>query len=175
MTLIRRVPYRQAAVSYYGWQQIRSRAAAILLFYLLNHPRNNPMTTPENNASRLPDIAVANKMARDQAESKIESEHYLNRDDHPWLGGTTLCILVLKNGARITGEKSCIIAEEFDTNLGRIGARRNAVNKIWELEGYALRERILAATTERKCFHIALDPNDPQPVQTAETIVEQCV
>jgi hypothetical protein len=54
----------------------------------------------------------------------------------------TFCVLVLKNGFTITGESACASPENFDAELGRKIARQNAVNKIWPLMGYALKEKL---------------------------------
>lgn len=54
----------------------------------------------------------------------------------------TFCVLVLRNGFTVTGESACASPENFDTKIGRKIARENAVNKIWPLMGYALKERL---------------------------------
>ena len=54
----------------------------------------------------------------------------------------TFCVLVLKNGFTVTGESACASPENFDAELGRKIARQNAVQKIWPLMGYQLRERL---------------------------------
>lgn len=54
----------------------------------------------------------------------------------------TFCVLVLKNGFTVTGESACASPENFDADLGRKIARQNAVNKIWPLMGYALKQRL---------------------------------
>lgn len=54
----------------------------------------------------------------------------------------TFCVLVLKNGYTVTGESACASPENFDAELGRKIARQNAVNKVWPLLGYALKERL---------------------------------
>ena len=59
-------------------------------------------------------------------------------------GRLTVCVLTLQNGFLVTGESSCVSAENFDAELGRKIARDNAKNKVWELEGYALRKRLAA-------------------------------
>ena len=56
----------------------------------------------------------------------------------------TFCVLVLKNGFTVTGESACASPENFDAELGRKIARRNAVQKIWPLMGYALKGRLAA-------------------------------
>jgi hypothetical protein len=54
----------------------------------------------------------------------------------------TFCVLVLKNGFTVTGESACASPANFDAEIGRKIARQNALQKIWQLEGYLLRERL---------------------------------
>ncbi len=54
----------------------------------------------------------------------------------------TFCVLVLRNGFTVTGESACASPENFDAEIGRKIARENAVNKIWMLEGYLLKEKL---------------------------------
>ena len=54
----------------------------------------------------------------------------------------TVCCLTLKNGFTVTGESACASPENFDAELGRMIARKNAREKIWMLEGYLLKEKL---------------------------------
>lgn len=54
----------------------------------------------------------------------------------------TFCVLVLKNGFTVTGESACASPENFDAEIGRKIARQNAVQKIWPLMGYALKQKL---------------------------------
>lgn len=54
----------------------------------------------------------------------------------------TFCVLVLRNGFTVTGESACASPENFDAEIGRKIARQNAVQKIWPLMGYELRQRL---------------------------------
>ena len=54
----------------------------------------------------------------------------------------TFCVLVLRNGYTVTGESACASPENFDAELGKKIARQNAINKVWPLMGYALKETI---------------------------------
>jgi len=88
-------------------------------------------------------------------EANIASEYYFTAQngvdcisynpirevDHP-LSLLTFCVLVLRNGFTVTGESACASPENFDAELGRKIARANAVQKVWPLMGYALRERL---------------------------------
>ena len=60
----------------------------------------------------------------------------------PALGLLTFCVLVLRNGFTVTGESACVSSENFDAELGRTVARAIAVQKIWPLMGYALKEKL---------------------------------
>ena len=60
----------------------------------------------------------------------------------PQLDLLTFCVLVLKNGFTVTGESACASPENFDAEIGRKIARDNAVNKIWMLEGYLLKQKL---------------------------------
>jgi hypothetical protein len=54
----------------------------------------------------------------------------------------TFCVLILHNGFTVTGESACASPENFDAEIGRKIARANAVQKIWPLLGYALKDRL---------------------------------
>lgn len=67
----------------------------------------------------------------------------VNEDYYVFPGTTvTVAILVLKNGFTVTGESACASPENFNEELGRKIAREQALNKIWALEGYALRDKL---------------------------------
>lgn len=61
---------------------------------------------------------------------------------HDALRLLTFCVLVLQNGFTVTGESACASPENLDAATGRKRARQNAVNKIWPLMGYALKQRL---------------------------------
>lgn len=54
----------------------------------------------------------------------------------------TFCVIVLSNGFTVTGESACASPENFDAVIGRKIARQNAVQKIWPLMGYALKQQL---------------------------------
>lgn len=102
---------------------------------------------------------VAPRVTPADIEANIDSEHYftaLDGVDGYYRGGPeaqgvrnanslsllTFCVLVLENGFTVTGESACASPENFDAEVGRKIARANAVNKIWPLMGYALKERL---------------------------------
>ena len=73
-------------------------------------------------------------------------EDVITGEDYHVFNGTTLtvCCLTLANGFTVTGESACASPENFDIELGKKISRDNAKQKIWALEGYALRERLVA-------------------------------
>lgn len=54
----------------------------------------------------------------------------------------TICVLTLDNGFIVTGQSACAHPENFDEALGRTIAKRNAVDEVFKLEGYLLRQRL---------------------------------
>lgn len=76
----------------------------------------------------------------------------------PQLDLLTFCVLVLKNGFTVTGESACASPENFDPEIGRKIARDNAVNKIWMLEGYLLKQSLFELGEEFNPFVIGSDP-----------------
>ena len=58
------------------------------------------------------------------------------------LGLLTFCVLVLRNGFTVTGESACASPENFDAEIGRKVARENAVNKMWPLLGFSLKQKL---------------------------------
>lgn len=60
--------------------------------------------------------------------------------------GTTLtvCALTLRNGFIVTGESACASLANFDAELGKRLAFEQARNKVWQLEGYLLKERLFS-------------------------------
>jgi hypothetical protein len=61
---------------------------------------------------------------------------------HPALKLLTFCVLVLQNGFTVTGESACASPANFNAEIGRKVARANAVEKMWPLMGYALKEQL---------------------------------
>lgn len=71
----------------------------------------------------------------------IQSAQY-----HVFPGTTlTVCCLELKNGFTVTGESAAASPENFNEEVGRDIAYKNAREKIWQLEGYLLREKLSQA------------------------------
>ena len=80
------------------------------------------------------------------ARDGVDALHYDGESSAPAaLSLLTFCVLVLRNGFTVTGESACASPENFDADVGKKVARANAVNKIWSLLGYELKERLFQA------------------------------
>lgn len=82
----------------------------------------------------------ANEGVARRNENPVDNSQPL--DDADSLSLLTFCVLVLDNGFTVTGESACASPENFDADIGRQIARENAINKIWPLEGYLLKQKL---------------------------------
>lgn len=83
----------------------------------------------------------APRLTPDLIDATIVGEDY-----HVFPGTTmTVCALKLRNGFVVIGESAAASPENFDAAIGKRIARDNARNRIWALEGYALRNKLSAA------------------------------
>lgn len=87
--------------------------------------------------------------ARDGRRGALYEETYVGRErpaadnvDLMPLDLLTFCVLVLRNGFTVTGESACASPENFDPEIGKRIARENAVQKVWPLMGYVLKEQL---------------------------------
>jgi len=87
--------------------------------------------------------------AADGRKGALDNDSYVGREaprqnhsDLLPLELLTFCVLILRNGFTVTGESACASPENFDAEIGRKIARANAVQKIWPLMGYALRNKL---------------------------------
>lgn len=110
---------------------------------------------------------TAPRVTPEDVEASIASEHYYTaehgiegavsrgelwaRHAAEWPGDTpmpyiTHCVIVMRNGHKIVGvDTGSVSNANFDPELARELARKDAVSQIWPLLGYALRERLAAA------------------------------
>ncbi len=81
--------------------------------------------------------SIPNKLSVEAIESKIVKNDLLRVPNTT----TMLCVLFLENGFTVVGKSACIDPEEFQEEIGASIAYEDALNKIWELEGYLLAQR----------------------------------
>lgn len=133
------------------------------------HNAQSPADTTSDSAIEREIVAkglTAPRVTPADIEAAISSEHYFTAGDGclgDWqyrhdtqavvapmvavpsaLHLLTFCVLVLRNGFTVTGESACASPENFDADLGKKIARAAAVNKLWPLLGYALKDRLHA-------------------------------
>lgn len=54
----------------------------------------------------------------------------------------TVCCLTLLNGFTVTGESACASPANFNQEIGEKIAFENARSKVWQLEGYLLKQKL---------------------------------
>lgn len=103
----------------------------------------------------------APRITPDHIKSKIKAEFYFTADEGVQgrqlqtmyadevhgsglesMGLLTFCVLVLENGFTVTGESACASPENFNEEIGRKIAYDNAIDKVWLLEGYVLKQNL---------------------------------
>lgn len=113
----------------------------------------------------------APRITPDHIDSKIKAVRFVSGDVDPdyfaeeykndcGAACLTICILSLENGFTVTGESACASPENFDLKIGREIAYKNAREKIWQLEGYLLKEKLYTAkycSDERPCINCFAD------------------
>ena len=108
-------------------------------------------------------VNVAPRITLADIEAAINSEHYFTAEEGAFAGAKpphggdivppslsllTFCVLTLRNGFTVTGESVCASPENFNAAIGRMIARRNAVEKVWPLLGYELKTKLAARGQE---------------------------
>lgn len=92
----------------------------------------------------------APRLTPDHIDSVIVGEYWFTADKaigknvpiFDSLKTYTICLIVLRNGFIVEGHSAPVSAENFDPGIGIEIARENARKKIWELEGYLLKEKL---------------------------------
>jgi len=79
-----------------------------------------------------------NRVTESHIEGIIVNETYTRMPS----GKCLVCELTLRNGFTVRGEASVVDIANYDEKIGKPIARKNAVDKIWLVEGYLLQERL---------------------------------
>ena len=81
---------------------------------------------------------VAQRLRPEDIDAVIVNEQY-----HLFEGtALTVCCLTLRNGFCVIGDSAPVSPANFNAEIGRQVARSEARNKIWQLEGYLLKQRM---------------------------------
>lgn len=85
----------------------------------------------------------APRLTPDLIDSKIKDTYY-----HVVPNTTlTICVITLLNGFQVTGESAAASLKNFNEEIGRKIAFDKARDKIWQLEGYLLKEELYEDNT----------------------------
>lgn len=91
-------------------------------------------------------------------ESRIRSVHYVNvgaavlgqqpvdtkltHEDLGELSLVTMCFIIMENGFKVEGVSACVDPAKYNQELGQQFAYQNAFEKLWQLEGYLLKDHM---------------------------------
>lgn len=92
---------------------------------------------------------IAPRVTLGDLQANIAGENYFTLEQAtqgqpqaPAFATFTVCVLTLKNGFVVLGESAPASPQNFDPELGRKIAKDKAIDKVWPLMGYALREKL---------------------------------
>tara|TARA_B100000686_G_C16784542_1_gene974331 strand:+ start:2826 stop:3089 length:264 start_codon:yes stop_codon:yes gene_type:complete len=83
------------------------------------------------------------KITEQHLIEQIASKEFIHPETQPTM---TLCVLLTKNGCAVVGQSACVDPSIFNKNIGQNVAYKDAVSKLWQLEGYLLRQKIYEST-----------------------------
>ena len=117
----------------------------------------------------------APRITPDHIKSKIIERHFFTAYDgiraanmgvgaawtaHKSTDLLTFCVLVLENGFTVTGESACASPENFNEEIGRKIAYDNAIDKVWLLEGYLLKQNLHEQAQSQEMLKGFLENNE---------------
>ena len=82
-----------------------------------------------------------NRVSLDYIMARIADIEFINPKSTPHM---TIAILTMVNGFVVVGKSAPADPENYDADLGCQFAKEDAIRQLWQLEGYALRERLSA-------------------------------
>lgn len=104
-------------------------------------------------------------VTKELIESKIRNVYYINAgdavkasdqgynaEDLAELSLVTTCIIILENGYKVEGTSACVDPARYDKAKGEECAYENAFDKIWELEGYLLKQSLFEKAETAKAL-----------------------
>lgn len=82
----------------------------------------------------------------------------------------TICVITVPGNASVTGESHVIDPANFDAEIGEKMAYEDAIEKLWQLEGYAIKRqsstvlsRAARAGCEAERAHAVVQGEEPMP------------
>lgn len=83
------------------------------------------------------------KLTPEDLEARVESCEYYVRVCNTT---TTICALKTISGFVVIGKSACLNEKDFDSEMGKKIAKEDAINQLWELEGYRVNNEHYANT-----------------------------
>lgn len=101
------------------------------------------------------------KITFQDLEEKITEVRYFRWDT------LTICVVEVENGYKVVGTSACAVPSEYDADLGAAIAYKDAVGKLWPLEGYLLKQDLFDLEyVEPDCSDaMQTEPGDGEPNQ----------
>jgi hypothetical protein len=81
--------------------------------------------------------AIPNRVTVADMQAKVKSSAYVRLPDST----TTVCQITLENGYTLIGTSACVDPTNYNQAIGEKIAFDNAFEKLWDLEGYLLKQR----------------------------------
>ena len=105
---------------------------------------------------------IPNRITVADMQAKVKSSTYTRLPDST----TTVCQITLENGYTLVGTSACVDPANFNQSIGEMIAYRNAFEKLWDLEGYLLKQRRFEAGLSWNSTSVSNYPKTPKPPQT---------
>ena len=94
-------------------------------------------------------------VSKSSIEAKIRGVYFINAGeaiktsnggytdrDLAELNLVTICIIIMQNGFKVEGTSACVDPKIYNEAIGQEEAYKNAFEKIWEKEGYLLKQKL---------------------------------
>jgi hypothetical protein len=91
-------------------------------------------------------LTAAPRLTFADIEATIDHATYYRVEGKPMV----VCCLHLRNGFTVTGENAAVSLENYSEKLGEQYAFEKARDKIWELEGYLLKEKLYRQALQKE-------------------------
>lgn len=87
---------------------------------------------------------MTTKLKHGDLPDKVDLQMILNKianTDYIYRGTMTICIVDMQNGYKAIGTSACVDPANYSRAIGEKLSFANAIDKLWDLEGYLLAEQ----------------------------------
>ena len=129
--------------AYLGWSVPADGEDPECMGYLVKYPSGYESWSPAEvfNTAYSP-IADDNKV---QEATLIRMLKLADKQEHIFWGKELVISYKLKSGFTVSGRAACVDPDNFDMEVGRSIAFRNALDQLWPLEGYVLQKGLASS------------------------------